>query len=206
MAAPPAGVATESVLATASPPRASISSTTSAAGPSDAAGAVDDAAEVVDDDPGAATRQFERVRPAEAATGTGDDRDLAVEADVRHVGFLDRAEVGGKGSDSPILTRRYGQEAHLRAPNQAERSTPAQPLPGVPQGTKGFVIMPGGLTWHRYRVRFDNGVELGLVDRQQLSPRAGELNADGRLSGERHRPAPNISRCHRRGVSSSARG
>ena len=45
----------------------------------------------------------------------------------------------------------------------------AQPLPGVPEGTKGFVIMPGGLTWHRYRVRFDNGVELGLLDRTQLS-------------------------------------
>jgi hypothetical protein len=45
----------------------------------------------------------------------------------------------------------------------------AEAMPGVPQGTKGFVIMPGGLTWHRYRVRFANGVELGLVDRQQLS-------------------------------------
>ena len=45
----------------------------------------------------------------------------------------------------------------------------AEALPGVPQGTKGFVIMPGGLTWHRYRVRFDNGVELGLLDRKQLS-------------------------------------
>ena len=45
----------------------------------------------------------------------------------------------------------------------------AEALPGVPQGTKGFVILPGGLTWHRYRVRFDNGVELGLLDRKQLS-------------------------------------
>jgi hypothetical protein len=45
----------------------------------------------------------------------------------------------------------------------------AEALPGVPQGTKGFVILPGGLKWHRYRVRFDNGVELGLIDRQQLS-------------------------------------
>jgi hypothetical protein len=45
----------------------------------------------------------------------------------------------------------------------------AEAMPGVPQGTKGFVILPGGLTWHRYRVRFDNGVELGLVDRTQLS-------------------------------------
>jgi hypothetical protein len=45
----------------------------------------------------------------------------------------------------------------------------AEALPGVPPGTKGFVILPGGLTWHRYRVRFDNGVELGLIDRQQLS-------------------------------------
>ena len=45
----------------------------------------------------------------------------------------------------------------------------AEALPGVPRGTEGFVIMPGGLAWHRYRVRFDNGVELGLVDREQLS-------------------------------------
>jgi hypothetical protein len=42
-------------------------------------------------------------------------------------------------------------------------------LPGVPKGTKGFVILPGGLSWHRYRVRFDNGVELGLIDEGKLS-------------------------------------
>ena len=45
----------------------------------------------------------------------------------------------------------------------------AEPLPGVPIGTKGFVVLPTGLTWHRYRVRFANGVELGLLDRRQLS-------------------------------------
>ena len=48
-------------------------------------GAVDRAAEVVDDDPGAAAGELERVRPAEAATGAGDDRDLAVETEIRHV-------------------------------------------------------------------------------------------------------------------------
>jgi hypothetical protein len=42
-------------------------------------------------------------------------------------------------------------------------------LPGVPRGTKGFVILPGGISWHRYRVRFDNGVEMGLIDEGKLT-------------------------------------
>jgi hypothetical protein len=45
----------------------------------------------------------------------------------------------------------------------------ATDLPGVPKGTRGRVLLPGGITWARYRVRFDNGVELGLLDRAQLS-------------------------------------
>ena len=45
----------------------------------------------------------------------------------------------------------------------------AEALPGVPSGTKGVVVMPGGMAWQRYRVRFENGVELGLLDRTKLS-------------------------------------
>lgn len=41
-------------------------------------------------------------------------------------------------------------------------------LPGVPRGTKGRVVLPGGITWHRYRVAFENGVELTHVDGAQL--------------------------------------
>lgn len=45
----------------------------------------------------------------------------------------------------------------------------AADLPGVPKGTKGKVILPGGIDWHRYRVRFENGIELGLLDRKVLA-------------------------------------
>ena len=46
-----------------------------------AALAVDRAAEVVDHDEGAAPGELECVRTAEATTGAGDDRDLAVEGE-----------------------------------------------------------------------------------------------------------------------------
>ncbi len=41
-------------------------------------------------------------------------------------------------------------------------------LPGVPAGTLGKVLVVSGLTWLRYRVRFENGVEHGLLDGRHL--------------------------------------
>lgn len=46
----------------------------------------------------------------------------------------------------------------------------AEDLPGVPEGTAGTVVMVTGLSWIRYRVRFDNGRELNLLDGRYLSP------------------------------------
>jgi hypothetical protein len=46
----------------------------------------------------------------------------------------------------------------------------ADDLPGVPKGTPGTVVMVTGLSWTRYRVAFDNGVELSLLDGQRLAP------------------------------------
>ena len=43
-------------------------------------------------------------------------------------------------------------------------------LPGVPAGTKGKVLLTGGFNWMRYRVLFDNGVELGDLDARNLQP------------------------------------
>jgi hypothetical protein len=45
-------------------------------------------------------------------------------------------------------------------------------LPGVPAGTAGVVATVAGLQWIRYRVRFENGVELGTLDPKYLAPRA----------------------------------
>jgi hypothetical protein len=41
-------------------------------------------------------------------------------------------------------------------------------LPGVPAGTRGKVLQKTGVTWIRYRVLFDNGVEQGLLDGRHL--------------------------------------
>ena len=51
-----------------------------------------------------------------------------------------------------------------------DRVVAAQDLPGVPEGTPGVIVMVTGLSWIRYRVRFDNGKELNLLDARYLKP------------------------------------
>ena len=41
-------------------------------------------------------------------------------------------------------------------------------LPRVPAGTQGTVELADGFAWRRYRVLFDNGVELGFLDGRHL--------------------------------------
>jgi hypothetical protein len=41
-------------------------------------------------------------------------------------------------------------------------------LAKVPAGTKGRVLVANGFAWRRYRVRFDNGVEVGFLDGRHL--------------------------------------
>ena len=43
-------------------------------------------------------------------------------------------------------------------------------LEGVPSGTRGRVILANGFNWLRYRVRFDNGVELADLDGHHIAP------------------------------------
>ena len=43
-------------------------------------------------------------------------------------------------------------------------------LPGVAEGTKGKVILANGFNWQRYRVRFEDGTELGDLDHRNLEP------------------------------------
>ena len=39
-------------------------------------------------------------------------------------------------------------------------------LPGVPEGTAGSVLLVNGFAWTRYRVLFENGEDLGTLDRK----------------------------------------
>jgi hypothetical protein len=43
-------------------------------------------------------------------------------------------------------------------------------LPGVAAGSKGKVILANGFNWQRYRVRFEDGTELGDLDHRNLEP------------------------------------
>jgi hypothetical protein len=42
-------------------------------------------------------------------------------------------------------------------------------LPGVPQGTRGRVELVSGFAWTRYRVLFENGVDIGSIDGSALA-------------------------------------
>ncbi len=43
-------------------------------------------------------------------------------------------------------------------------------LDGVPAGTRGRIVLANGFNWLRYRVMFDNGVELNDLDGRHLRP------------------------------------
>lgn len=53
---------------------------------------------------------------------------------------------------------------------RGQRCVTTVDLLGVPAGTSGTVLLANGFAWLRYRVRFDNGVELGSLDGRHLEP------------------------------------
>ncbi len=57
-------------------------------------------------------------------------------------------------------------------------------LPGVPAGTPGKVLVVAGLTWMRYRVLFQNGVEHGLLDGRHLVRPKDFIPVDERVEVE----------------------
>jgi hypothetical protein len=62
--------------------------------------------------------------------------------------------------------------AKRAAPHEFKRGDTIRtldPLPGVPQGTKGRVYLVDGFTWTRYRVLFENGVDIGSIDGSVLA-------------------------------------
>ena len=50
-----------------------------------------------------------------------------------------------------------------------DRVVAAVDLPEVPAGTQGRVTVVNGFRWLRYWVRFDNGEDVGQLDRDQLT-------------------------------------
>ena len=58
------------------------------------------------------------------------------------------------------------------APDEFKRNETVKTLdalPGVPKGTGGRVYLVDGFAWTRYRVLFDNGVDVGSLDGSALA-------------------------------------
>lgn len=56
-------------------------------------------------------------------------------------------------------------------------------LPGVPKGTPGKVTLKNGFRWTRYRVYFENGADIGSLDRSQLALRKEWDGNDAKVGG-----------------------
>src|SRR4026209_1447879 len=57
-------------------------------------------------------------------------------------------------------------------------------LPGVPAGTYGKVLQVSGVSWIRYRVLLDNGVEHGLLDGRHIVDPKKWVPVDERVEEE----------------------
>ena len=88
------------------------------------------------------------------------------------------------------------------APNEFKRNEAVKTLDdlaGVPQGTAGRVYLVDGFAWTRYRVLFDNGVDIGSLDGSTLArPRDYEAALDRRERAAELEAAADDSRGDRR--------
>ena len=57
-------------------------------------------------------------------------------------------------------------------------------LPGVPAATPGKVLQVSGVSWIRYRVLFETGVEQGLLDGRHIVDPKGWVPVDERVEVE----------------------
>jgi hypothetical protein len=65
------------------------------------------------------------------------------------------------------LAKPHANQLELR---MGDRVRTTVDLPDVPAGTEGKVILANGFNWQRYRVFFQNGVEIGDLDGRNIEP------------------------------------
>jgi hypothetical protein len=71
-------------------------------------------------------------------------------------------------------------------------------LPGVPVGTPGKVYYVAGVTWIRYHVLFENGVEVSSLDAAQLADRKAWVADAERVAREQREAEWAVEREQRR--------
>ncbi|MEO6125697.1 MAG: hypothetical protein ABIR32_18515 [Ilumatobacteraceae bacterium] len=65
------------------------------------------------------------------------------------------------------LAKPHADQLELK---MGDRVTATTELENVPEGTEGRILLANGFNWQRYRVLFNNGVEIGDLDGRQLVP------------------------------------
>ena len=65
------------------------------------------------------------------------------------------------------LATPHANQLDLRIGDRVKSTTDLQ---GVPAGSEGRILLANGFNWQRYRVLFNNGVELGDLDHRNLEP------------------------------------
>jgi len=65
------------------------------------------------------------------------------------------------------LAKPHANQLDLRIGDRVKSTTDLQ---GVPAGSEGRILLANGFNWQRYRVLFNNGVELGDLDHRNLEP------------------------------------
>ncbi len=63
------------------------------------------------------------------------------------------------------LATPHANQLDLRIGDRVKSTTELQ---GVPVGSEGRVLLANGFNWLRYRVLFNNGVELGDLDHRNI--------------------------------------
>ena len=63
------------------------------------------------------------------------------------------------------LATPHANQLDLRIGDRVKSTTELQ---GVPAGSEGRVLLANGFNWLRYRVLFNNGVELGDLDHRNI--------------------------------------
>lgn len=80
------------------------------------------------------------------------------------------------------LAKPHADQLALR---MGDRVVTTVDLHDVPVGTEGKVILANGFNWLRYRVLFDNGVEMGDLDGRHLEPTGKTAKRLAKAAGKR---------------------
>ena len=65
------------------------------------------------------------------------------------------------------LATPHAEQISLRIKDKVVATTV---LADVPAGTEGKVLLANGCNWQRYRILFNNGIEIGDLDHRHLAP------------------------------------